>query len=319
VGLILDMFHNFSNKIDTDALNSMLTVNPLLKNKIELGCPVFSIETAILTHGLPFEYGKRFVRNVFNLCKKTDVSPAFISVVKGALCVGTSEKELLSLMTEDNLKKISRRNIGIASAMGWSGGTTVSAGLLFSRCAGVSVFCTGGIGGVHRGFFESFDVSQDLLALSKTPVIVVTAGAKAVLDLKKTFEALEFFGVPVIGYRTDEFPSFWSRSSGLALEVVANSPEEVASIWKHHCKSGVGSALVVANPVPEQDQIPYPEISELISSAVDLADSFGVTGPELTPFLLRFLNEETGGQCLNTNVSLAINNVELGAAVSSLV
>ena len=317
--LILDMFHNFSNKIDADALNSMLTVNPLLKNKIELGHPVFSIETAILTHGLPFEYGKLFVRNVFSLCKKIDVSPAFLSVVEGALCVGTPEKELLSLMAEDNLKKISQRNVGIATAMGWSGGTTVSAGLLMSRCAGVSVFCTGGIGGVHRGFFESFDISQDLLALSKTPVIVVTAGAKAVLDLKKTFEALEFFGVPVVGYRTDEFPSFWSRNSGLTLEVVASSPEEVASIWKHHCRAGAGAALIVANPVPEQDQIPYPEISELINSAVARASSLGVAGPELTPFLLKFLNEKTGDQCLNTNISLAINNVELGAIISSLV
>jgi pseudouridine-5'-phosphate glycosidase len=179
---------------------------------------------------------------------------------------------------------------------------------------------SGGIGGVHRGFVESFDISQDLFVLSKTPVIVVTAGAKAVLDLKKTtFEAPEFFGIPVVGYRTDEFPSFWSRNSGLALEVVANSPEEVASIWKHHCRSGSGSALVVANPVSEKDQIPYPEISGLIGSAVSKADSLGVVGPDLTPFLLNFLNEKTSGKCLNTNVSLAVNNVALGVAVSGLV
>ena len=313
------MFHNFSNKIDADVLSSMLKINPLLRKNIDLGRPVISIETAILTHGMPFEYGKRFVRDTFRLCKKNNVSPAFLSVVGGNLCVGTPEKELLSLMGGPDLKKISYRNIGIAAAMKWSGGTTVSAGVVMSQRAGVSVFCTGGIGGVHRGFVESFDISQDLFVLSKTPVIVVTAGAKAVLDLKKTFEALEFFGIPVVGYRTDEFPSFWSRNSGLTLEVVANSPEEVVSIWKHHCRSGSRSALVVANPVSEKDQIPYPEISGLIGSAVSRADSLGVAGPDLTPFLLRFLNEKTGGQCLNTNVALALNNVALGAAVSSLV
>ena len=204
-------------------------------------------------------------------------------------------------------------------AMKWSGGTTVSASIVMANQAGISVFCTGGIGGVHRGFAKNFDISQDLFALSKTPVIVVTAGAKAVLDLTKTFEALEFFGIPVVGYRTTEFPSFWSRNSGLALEVTANSPEEIVSIWKHHLSSGAGSALIVANPVPEKDQIPYPEIGGLIKSAVAEADTLGVSGPDLTPFLLKFLNDRTEGKCLKANISLAVNNLVLGAAVSTLI
>jgi len=300
-------------------LNTILKINPLVRKNIETGCPVLSIETAILTHGMPFEFGKQFVRDSFQICKENAVTPAFLSVVDGVPCVGSQEKELLFLMEGGGLKKISHRNIGIAAAMKWSGGTTVSAGLVISKHAGISVFCTGGIGGVHRGFSKSLDLSQDLLVLSKTPAIIVTAGAKAVLDLKKTFEALEFLGIPVVGYRTEEFPSFWSRSSGLPLEAVASSPEDIVSIWKHHCRFGSGAALVVANPVPKKDQIPFSEINGIVSSAVSEASSLGVVGPELTPFLLKVLNEKTDGRCLKTNVSLAVNNIRLGAALSRLI
>ena len=300
-------------------MNTLLKINPLVRKNIKAGCPVVSIETAILTHGMPFEHGKRFVRDSFRLCKKNAVTPAFLSIVDGKPYVGSQEKELLFLMTGGHLKKISCRNIGIAAAMKWSGGTTVSAGVVMAKHAGIPVFCTGGIGGVHRGFSESFDLSQDLLVLSKTPAIIVTAGAKAVLDLKKTFEALEFLGIPVVGYRTDEFPSFWSRGSGLPLEAVADSPEDIVSIWKHHCSFGSRSALIVANPVPEKDQIPFSEISGVINNAVSEAESLGVMGPDLTPFLLKFLNEKTEGRCLKTNLSLAVNNVTLGAAISKLI
>ena len=300
-------------------MNTILKINPLVRKNIKTGCPVLSIETAILTHGMPFEFGKQFVRDSFQICKESAVTPAFLSVIDGVPCVGSQEKELLFLMEGGGLKKISHRNIGIASAMKWSGGTTVSAGLVISKHAGISVFCTGGIGGVHRGFSKSLDLSQDLLVLSKTPAIIVTAGAKAVLDLKKTFEALEFLGVPIVGYQTNEFPSFWSRGSGLALEAVAESPEDIVSIWKHHCHLGSGSALVVANPVPEKNQIPYSEISGIINSAISEAESLGVMGPALTPFLLKFLNEKTEGRCLKTNVSLAVNNIRLGAAISKLI
>jgi pseudouridine-5'-phosphate glycosidase len=300
-------------------LSTILKISPLIEKNIKTGRPVISIETAILTHGMPIEGGKRLVRDTFRLCKKIGVSPAFLSVFKGSPCVGLPEKNLLSLMGRNDLKKISNRNIGIASALRWSGGTTVSAGAIMSKRAGISVFCTGGMGGVHRGLVENFDISQDLLVLSKTPIIIITSGAKAVLDLKKTFEALEFLGVPVVGYQTNEFPSFWSRGSGLALEAVAESPEDIASIWKHHCRLGSRSALVVANPVPEKNQIPYSEISGIINSAISKAESLGVTGPDLTPFLLKFLNEKTEGRCLKTNISLAVNNVALGASISKLI
>ena len=297
-------------------MNSKLKIGYSLKDKIASGCPVVAIETAILTHGMPVEYGIKFVRSVFRVCKKADVFPAFLSVTNGVFNTGASEKDLLTFINGSGLKKISRRNMGLASALKWSGGTTVSAGIVMANCAGIPVFCTGGIGGVHRGFIERLDMSQDLFALSKTPVIVVTAGAKAVLDLTKTYEALEFFGIPVIGYRTEEFPSFWSRSSGIPLEATVGSPEEVVSVWKHHINSGNRSALVVANPVPEKDQIPYSEISGAIDLAVNKARESGVSGPDLTPFLLQFLNEKTSGRCLKTNLSLAINNVELGSAIS---
>ena len=318
-GLISVIFHNFSNKFELEILSSQLKIDVSLRNKINSGQPVVAIETAILTHGMPIEPGNQFVKLAFNACKQHGVSPAFLSVVNGALRIGASEKELSALVNNPDSKKISRRNMGIALAMKWSGGTTVSAGIFMANQAGISVFCTGGIGGVHREFSKNFDISQDLFALSKTPVIVVSSGAKAVLDLTKTFEALEFFGIPVVGYRTDEFPSFWSRNSGLTLEVTANSPEEIVSIWKHHLSSGAGSALIVANPVPEKDQIPYPEIDGLIKSACVEADTLGISGPDLTPFLLKFLNDRTEGKCLKANISLAVNNLVLGAAVSNLI
>ncbi len=310
------MFYNFSNKIDVEFLNSKLKTGYSLTDKFDSGYPVVAIETAILTHGMPFEYGMNFIKSVFRVCRKSSVSPAFLSVINGVFNTGTSEKDLLTFINSSGLKKISLQNMGLAMALKWSGGTTVSAGIVMASRAGIPVFCTGGIGGVHRGFVESLDVSQDLFSLSKTPVIVITAGAKAVLDLTKTYEALEFFGIPVIGYRTEEFPSFWSRNSGISLEATVGSPEEVVSVWKHHINSGNRSALVVANPVPEKDQIPYSEISGAIDSAVNKARESGVSGPGLTPFLLQFLNEKTNGRCLKTNLSLAINNVELGSAVS---
>lgn len=296
-----------------------LLINHTLKKELGHTKPVVSIETAILTHGMSVEYSGQFIKSAFRVCNKSGVSPAFLSVLNGDLCVGMTEKNLLTLLQKDGLKKISLRNIGVAMAQKWSGGTTVSAGVQIAKQADIPVFCTGGIGGVHRGFNKSFDISQDLLALSKTPVVVVTAGAKAVLDLPKTFESLEFFGIPVIGFQTKEFPSFWSRESGIPLETTVSSPEEIVSIWKYHIKSGGKSALIVANPVPVKDQIPCSEINGLIDSALDEARFSSVSGPELTPFLLQSLDKKTGGRCLKTNLSLAINNVELGAAISKVI
>jgi pseudouridine-5'-phosphate glycosidase len=313
------IFSNFSYVFDKENLRSALLIKHSLKKKIDSGLPVVSIETAILTHGMPLESGKIFIHSAFRACRDSGVSPAFLSMKDGGICIGSSEKELITLMNRDNLKKISYRNIGIAMSQKWSGGTTVSAGVHIANQAGLSVFCTGGIGGVHRDFSQQFDMSQDLLALSRTPIIVITSGAKAILDMQKTFEALEFFGVPIVGYQTSRFPSFWSRDSDLPVDVTAKTPQEIADIWKHHLLSGVRSGLIVANPVPKNYQIPFSKLTNVIDRAAKKAKSTGISGPELTPFLLQDLNDKTDGKCLETNVALAVNNVRLGTEISKLI
>jgi len=300
-------------------MKTPLIIKRSLKKKMDSSLPVVSIETAILTHGMPLESGKSFIRSAFRVCRNSGVSPAFLSMKDGDICIGSSEKELTTLMNRDNLKKISYRNIGIAMSQKWSGGTTVSAGMHIANQAGLSVFCTGGIGGVHRDFSRQFDMSQDLLALSRTPIIVITSGAKAILDMQKTFEALEFFGIPIVGYQTSRFPSFWSRDSDLPVEVTAKTPQDIADIWKHHLRSDVRSGLIVANPVPNNYQIPFSKLTNVIESAIKRAKASGISGPKLTPFLLQDLNEKTNGKCLEANVALAVNNVKLGAKISKLI
>ena len=300
-------------------MNHALKIDPLIKKKIDSGEPVVAVESAILTHGLPSVQAESLVKKIFNLCQERSVSPAFLSLNRGDLSVGMPEKDLLSLIARQSLKKVSYRNLGVAMAKKWSGGTTVSSGVYLAKQCKLPVFCTGGIGGVHRGFKNTFDISQDIFVLSKTPVLVISSGAKAILDLHKTFEALEFFGIPVVGYNTNEFPAFWSKSSGILLESSVSSPSEVSAVWKHHLRSGVGSALIIANPAPEKHEISYSEISAFVDSALMDAKESGVCGPAVTPFVLSQLNEKTGGRCLEANLALAINNFKLGVEVSKLI
>ena len=300
-------------------MNHALEIDPLIKKKIGAGHPVVAVESAILTHGLPPVHAEDLVKKMFTLCQERSASPAFLSLNRGALSVGLPEKDILSLIARQNLKKVSYRNLGVAMAKRWSGGTTVSSGVYLAKRCGIPVFCTGGIGGVHRGFNNTFDISQDIFVLSKTPVLVISSGAKAILDLHKTFEALEFFGVPVIGYNTNEFPAFWSKNSGILLESSVSSPSEVSAVWKHHIRSGVGSALIVANPVPKKHEITYSEIRGFVDSALMGAKESGISGPDVTPFVLNQLNEKTGGRCLESNLALAINNFKLGVEVSKLI
>ena len=283
------------------------------------GLPVLSIESTILTHGLPLSYSKKLIKKVFSVAEKGGVYPAFVSVQSGRICVGSEEKILLNMLKHPKLKKISYRNLGIALSKGWTGGTTVSASISLAKRAGISVFCTGGIGGVHRDFSRSFDVSQDVLSLSKTPIIVIASGAKAILDLKKTLEALEFFGIPVVGYQTDEFPAFWSRSSGLSLELNVSDPKEIVSIWNNHIKAGNTSAVLVVNPVPKNREISNVETEKTIQAAIAQAAESGVSGGRVTPFVLDLINGQEGGRYLESNMSLALNNISLGVDVASLV
>lgn len=278
--------------------------------------PVLALESTIITHGMPHPENVEFALEAESLCRQQGVVPATISVIKGECCVGLKTSQIEFLAKDASTKKVSRRELGIAIARKWSGGTTVSATMHIAQKAGLSVFSTGGIGGVHRGAEKTFDVSQDLIALSQIPMVVVSAGAKAILDLPMTLEALETLGVPVFGFKTNEFPAFYSRNSGLYGLFRIENPREAAHVYRKNLGSGLNSSTLIVNPVPEKNEIPYNEIEKTIYGAIKYAGKKKIIGKDLTPFLLKEVVKKTAGRSLETNRALAINNVNLGIQIS---
>ena len=280
------------------------------------GKPVLALESTIIAHGMPHPDNIEFALKAESICRQQGVVPATIAVVKGECCVGLERAQIESIAKDAFTKKVSRRELGIAIAKRWSGGTTVSATMHIAHQSGLSVFSTGGIGGVHRGAEKTFDVSQDLIALSQIPMVVVSAGAKAVLDLPKTLEALETLGIPVLGFETNEFPAFYSRNSGLCGLLYIKSPGEAARVFRKNMEVGLSASTLVVNPVPEKDEIPDNEIEKFIYGAIKCAREKKIKGKDLTPFLLKEIMKNTGGRGLETNKALAINNVNLGIQIS---
>jgi len=278
--------------------------------------PVVAFESTIISHGMPYPRNVQTALDAEAIAREAGVVPATIAVLDGRIAVGLDRAEIERLGTEQGLLKISRRDLSAALALGKSGATTVSATMLAARMAGIDLFATGGIGGVHRGASESFDISADLSELACTPVCVVSAGAKAILDLPKTLEVLETLGVPVIGYRTSEFPAFYSRSSGLPLALRADTPAEVASILRAHRALGLPQGVLVANPIPQEWEIPHARMEEHIARALSDLAARGVRGKEVTPFLLSRIVELTGGDSLETNVHLFHANVRLACEIA---
>jgi len=278
--------------------------------------PVLALESTILAHGMPYPENLEFAKKAEQLILDNQVVPAVIAIIKGRVHVGLDEKELIYICKNKDVFKASLREIGWITANKFSGATTVSASIHLAHVAGISVFATGGIGGVHRNAHLTFDVSQDIIALSQTPIIVISSGAKAILDLPKTLEMLETFSIPVLGYKTNEFPSFYTRTSGLKLSATVNSPEEIASIFIHHKQVCLSSSLLIANPVPVQDEIPIKIIESIIIDACELAESKGIQGKQLTPFLLQEIVDKTDGKSLKANRALALNNIQLGINIA---
>jgi pseudouridine-5'-phosphate glycosidase len=238
-----------------------------------------------------------------------------IAIINGEIHVGL-EKDLLIFIAENgSVRKTSRGELGIAISEKWHGATTVSSTMHIAHQLGISVFATGGIGGVHRGAEHSFDVSQDLLALADIPMVVVSAGAKAILDLPKTIEMMETLGVTVVGYQTGEFPAFYSRESGISGIHSVGSGREIANIYKANISSGISSAILVANPVPEKEEIPRQVIESVIDSACKSAAKLNINGKKLTPYLLKEIEQKTGGSSLKANKLLALNNISLGISI----
>ena len=275
-----------------------------------------ALESTIISHGMPHPDNVEFALKAEFICRQQGVVPATIAVVNGECCVGLEKAQLESIAKDPSTKKVSRRELGLAIAKRWSGGTTVSATLHIAHQSGISVFSTGGIGGVHRGAEKTFDVSQDLTALSQIPMVVVSAGAKAVLDLDKTLEALEALGVPVLGFETNEFPAFYSRNSGLFGLLRIDGPGEAAHVYRKNMEVGLSASTLVVNPVPKKDEIPYNEIEKITYGAIKYAREKKIKGKDLTPFLLKEVVKKTEGRGLETNKALAINNVNLGIQIS---
>jgi len=279
--------------------------------------PVLAFESTIISHGMPHPRNMETAQEAERLALAAGVVPATIAVMDGRIAVGLSEAQLSRLATEKDVLKVSRRDLAWALAARRTGATTVSATMLAAGLAGISVFATGGIGGVHRGAQDTFDISADLAELASTSVLVVSAGAKAILDLPRTLEVLETLGVPVIGFGTTEFPAFYSRSSGLPLSLRADTPAEAAAVLRAQRALGLPQGILVANPVPAEWEIPLATMDAWIRQALADQGKRGVTGKAVTPFLLSRIVELSGGKSLETNVKLFHNNVRLGSAIAA--
>ena len=293
-----------------------LDLSPEVKEALRRGGPVVALESTIITHGMPYPENVSTARAVEEAVRSGGAVPATIVVLGGRIRVGLSADEIERLGLATGVLKLSRADLGYALAMKRDGSTTVAATMICARLAGIGVFATGGIGGVHRGMEATLDVSADLDELGRTPVTVVCAGAKALLDLPRTLEYLETRGVPVVGYGTDRFPAFWSRDSGLPAPLRLDAPSEVAALVAAQRQLGLGGGVLVTNPVPAGDEIPAGEIAGFIDTAVAEAARQGIGGKGVTPFILSRMLELTGGRSLRTNVALILNNARLAAEIA---
>ncbi|HUV88393.1 MAG TPA: pseudouridine-5'-phosphate glycosidase [Anaerolineae bacterium] len=292
----------------------MLRIAPPVSQTLAAGGPVVALESALITHGFAPPANLDVARRIEAAVREEGARPATIAVLEGQVRVGLSEAEVAHLASDRSARKVSLRDLPLVLAQGASGGTTVAATIHLARRAGIHVFATGGIGGVHRGHPE--DVSADLPALASNPIVVVCAGAKAILDLPRTLEYLETHGVPVIGYGTDEFPAFYSRRSGLRLDARVETPEEIAEMARARGELDLTAALLVCVPVPEVEEMPAAKAEAAIAQAVAEAETRGVSGKALTPFLLARLVELTGGRARQANEALLLNNARVAARIA---
>ena len=292
----------------------MISISKAVEAAVRARHPVVALESTVIAHGLPAPRNVETARDCEAEVRRSGAQPATIGVVEGRAVIGLSDQQIQSIANRPGVAKVNPANLGFVIAeQGW-GATTVAASLSLANLAGVKVFATGGVGGVHRGAAGSFDISADLMALARYPVITVCAGAKAILDLPKTFEILETLGVPVIGYQTDEFPAFYSRSSGLKLEMRADDAERIAMMALAHWRMGFSTGVLVT--VPAEDEIPASEIEGVIEEALEAAAREGVAGRDVTPFLLSRIAEKTAGRALGVNIALLKNNARIAGAIA---
>lgn len=297
-------------------MNFAPVVSPEVGDALAAGRPVVALESTIVSHGMPYPQNLETAALVEAEIRGAGATPATIAVIDGTLHAGLSAAALEGLARTASVAKLSRADLAVCLAAGGTGATTVAATMIAAHRAGIEVFATGGIGGVHRGAETSFDVSADLYELSATPVTVVAAGAKAILDLPKTLEVLESLGVPVIAVGQHEFPAFWSRSSGMPAPLRIDDPAAIAMAHVARADLGLPGGQLVANPIPAADEIPGHTLAPLIERAVAEAANSGITAKAVTPFLLGRILELTDGRSLAANIALVLNNARLAAQIA---
>lgn len=293
-----------------------LDIHPEIQQALRKNEPVVALESTIITHGMPWPKNVETALAVENIIRENGALPATIAVLDGTIKVGLDTDTIERLAKEEDVLKLSRADLAFALSNGKPGSTTVAATMIAAELAGIEVFATGGIGGVHMGASQSFDISADLGELGRTNVMVVCAGPKAILDIPKTLEVLETNGVPVVGYNCEELPAFWSRSSGIPAPLRMDSCEEIAKMWKTRHDLRQHGSILINNPVPQADEIPATEMAAYITQAISEAEAEGISGKAVTPWLLSRIFEITDGKSLSTNIALVINNAKLAAEIA---
>ena len=294
-------------------LKDYLSVTPEIQEAIDAGKPVVALESTILSHGMPYPQNVEFAHKVEEIVRAEGAVPATTAIMGGKLKVGLNAEELLVMCKAEGVGKVSRRDVAVYLATGMTGATTVATTMIIASMAGIRFFATGGIGGVHRGAETTMDISADLEELAQTPVMVVCAGAKAILDLGLTLEYLETKGVPVLGYGTDELPAFYTRESGLGVDARIDTPEDLAAVFQAQRDLGLKTGMLVTNPIPQQYAMDKTVIDKAIDQALAESHEQGIHGKETTPFLLARVAELTGGDSLESNIQLVLNNARVAA------
>ncbi|MBT3701088.1 MAG: pseudouridine-5'-phosphate glycosidase [Alphaproteobacteria bacterium] len=297
-------------------MHTHLTVSPDVAEALRENRPVVALESTIVTHGMPWPRNVETARLVESDIRDAGATPATIAILDGKICVGLDDATLEGLGQATGVMKLSRADLAFALAMKRTGSTTVAATMIAAHLAGIKVFATGGIGGVHRGAETTFDVSADLDELAVTPVAVVAAGAKAILDVPKTLEYLETRGVPVVAYQTDDFPAFWSRSSGLPAPLRLDETSDIANTFATRQGLGLAGGMLIANPVPVEAEIPASDMSPMIDQALAEANKASIKAKDVTPFVLGRIFEISEGRSLETNIALVRNNARLAAEIA---
>jgi len=317
INFIFTLLQNLCRKGYLHGMNSpFFSVSDEVREAVAACAPVVALESTIIAHGMPHPQNLTTAQLLEDTIRQQGAVPATVAVIDGVLCVGLSAEQLNRLATQADVMKLSRRDLAWAIARKRTGATTVAATMIAAAKAGIELFATGGIGGVHRGAELSWDVSADLTELARTPVNVVCAGPKAILDLPATLEYLETLGVPVVGFQTNELPAFYSRQSGLKLDLRADTPEELAAFIKVRKQLSVDGGVLIVQPVAEAHEIPFATMARTIDEALQEAHEANVTGKAVTPWLLDRIRSLTSGQSLATNIRLAENNARLAAQVA---